>query len=99
MRAKPHPRTEQEINGMRANVLRGNRRRTLGLLAAITFNPLLALPLPARAAAAPANLSFRALRKGSRIGVHTVTFRNDGERLAGPTPLQIFIKKLALFSF
>ncbi|MGZ5140732.1 MAG: DUF6134 family protein [Burkholderiales bacterium] len=83
----------------RENVLRGKRRRTLALVAAITFNPLLGLPLPARAAATPANLSFRALRKGSPIGVHTVTFRRDGDRLVVTTHIDISVKVLLFTAF
>ena len=81
------------------NILRRNRRRTLGLLAAMTVDPLLGLPLSARAAAAPANLSFRALRKGSRIGVHTVSFRHDGERLVVTTHIDISVKVLLFTAF
>jgi hypothetical protein len=72
----------------------GARRRTLGLLAAIALNPSLGLPLPARAAAAPADLRFRALRKGSPIGVHTVTFRQSGEQLVVTTRIDISVKVL-----
>ena len=75
------------------------RRRTLGLLAAIALNPPLGLPLPARAAAAPANLRFRALRKGSPIGVHTVTFRQSGERLVVTTHIDISVKVLLFTAY
>src|SRR5688500_4610355 len=71
---------------------RGSRRRTLRLFAAITLSPLLALPLRARAADPPANLSFRALRNGVPIGVHTVSFRQDGERLVVTTRVDISVK-------
>ena len=82
-------------------VARGNRRRTLRLLAAGGLSPLLALPLRARAAAAPApaNLAFRALRDGLPIGSHTVTFRQDGERLIVTTRITILVKVLLFTAF
>ena len=85
--------------GIREDLLCGKRRRILGLLAAMTFNPLLGRALPARAAATPANLSFRALRKGSPIGVHTVTFRQDGKRLVVTTHIDISVKVLLFTAF
>src|SRR5688572_20999811 len=80
-------------------VARGKRRRTLRLFAAVALNPLLALPLRARAAASPSNLSFRALRNGSPIGSHTVTFRQDGERLVVTTRIDILVKVLLFTAF
>lgn len=91
--------TNQQTDGIHDNVLPVQRRRILGLLAAITFIPLLGLPLPARAAAAPANLSFRALRNGSPIGVHTVSFRQEGERLVVTTHIDISVKVLLFTAF
>src|ERR1700682_4904526 len=75
---------EPPDGGFPADLLRQNRRRALGLLGAITLTPLLRAS-SAHAAVAHAYLSFRALRKGSPIGVHTVTFRQDGERLVVTT--------------
>ncbi|MEA3157700.1 MAG: hypothetical protein QOK44_5289 [Betaproteobacteria bacterium] len=84
--------------GFPADLLRQNRRRALGLLGAITLTPLLRAS-SAHAAVAPANLSFRALRKGSPIGVHTVTFRQDGERLVVTTHIDISVKVLLFTAF
>ena len=52
-----------------------------------------------RAAAAPRQLSFRALRNGSPIGVHTVRFRQDGERLVVTTRIEISVKVLFFTAF
>lgn len=77
-----------------------HRRRTLKLLAAGALQPLLALPLGARAAGgASRNLTFRALRNGSPIGVHTVSFRQDGERLVATTHIDIAVKVLLFTAF
>jgi len=78
---------------------RGNRRRTLRLFAGIALNPLLALPFGSHAAPTPPNLSFRALRKGKPIGVHTVSFRQDGERLVVTTRIDISVKVLLFTAF
>jgi hypothetical protein len=75
------------------------RRRALQLFAAVTVNPWLALPRIARAAEAPANLSFRALRGGTPIGVHTVGFRQDGDRLVVTTRIDITVKVLLFTAF
>ena len=45
-------------------------------------------------AAAPRDLRFRALRHGSPIGQHTVTFRPDGNRLTVETRVEIVVKVL-----
>ena len=60
---------------------------------------MLAVSPPARAAATPSNLSFRALRNGSPIGVHTVSFRQDGERLVVRTRIDISVKVLRFTAF
>jgi uncharacterized protein DUF6134 len=99
LRAEEEPRTQQDTGDIAETVVRGNRRRTLRLFAAVALNPLLALPLRARAAAAPPNLSFRALRNGSPIGVHTVSFRQDGERLVVTTRIDISVKVLLFTAF
>jgi hypothetical protein len=65
----------------------------------VALNPLLALPLSAGAAVAPSNVSFRALRNGSPIGVHTVSFRNEGERLIVRTRIDIAVKVLLFTAF
>ena len=85
--------------GDRHQSARSNRRRTLRLIAGVTLSPLLALPFRARAAAAPANLSFRALRNGLPIGVHTVGFRHNGERLVVTTRIDISVKVLLFTAF
>lgn len=76
-----------------------DRRRTCRLFAAFALSPLLALPLKGVAATTPANLSFRALRNGSPIGTHTVTFRRDGERLVVTTRIDIVVKVLLFTAF
>lgn len=55
---------------------------------------MLALPPRARAAAAPSDLRFRVLRKGSPIGEHTVACRRDGDRLTVTTHIDIAVKVL-----
>jgi hypothetical protein len=57
------------------------------------------VPLPVRAAATPLNVGFRALRNGSPIGVHTVSFRQDGERLVVRTRIDISVKVLLFTAF
>lgn len=59
----------------------------------------MALATPARGATLPSNLSFRALRNGAPIGVHTVTFRQDGERLIVRTRIDITVKVLLFTAF
>jgi len=77
------------------SVTRVNRRRLLGLLAAATATPMLWPFLSTRvSAAAQRDLRFRALRKGSPIGEHTVTFRPDGARLTVNTHIDIAVKAL-----
>jgi hypothetical protein len=60
---------------------------------------LLAVSPPAYAAVIPSNLRFRALRNGSPIGVHTVSFRQDGERLVVRTRIDISVKVLFFTAF
>ena len=74
------------------------RRHSLKVLAAAALQPVLAWPLAAHAAA-PANLSFHALRNGARIGVHTVSFRQEGERLVVTTHNDIAVKVLLFTAF
>ena len=68
------------------------------MIAGAALEPLLTLP-GARAADAPANLSFRALRDGKPIGVHTVRFRQQGERLTVTTRIDIAVKVLLFTAF
>ena len=77
-----------------------NRRRFLGLATAAVVAPLLGplLPIPARAAALR-DVRFRAMHKGVPVGVHTVTFRTDGERLTVITHIDITIKLLIFVAF
>jgi hypothetical protein len=77
----------------------GGRRRLLTALPAVALSPVLALPLHAGAAQAAANVKFRALRNGSPIGVHTVAFRQDGERLVVTTRIDIAVKILFITAF
>lgn len=97
--AEEEPSTKQDIGAIDEIALRENRRRILRLFAAVAVNPLLALPLGARAAAAPRDLSFRALRNGSTIGVHTVSFQQDDERLVVTTHIDISVKVLFFTAF
>jgi hypothetical protein len=69
------------------------RRRLLGLATAAAATPMVGLLLPARAyAGAQRDLWFRALRHGSAIGEHRVTFRPDGDRLTVETRVEIAVK-------
>jgi Domain of unknown function (DUF6134) len=62
--------------------------------------PLLRPLLSVRAyAAAQRDLRFRALRHGSPIGEHRITFRPDGDRLAVDTHIDIAVKVLLLTAF
>lgn len=97
--AEEDPRTTQDTGAIDEIVLRDNRRRILRLFAAVAVHPLLALPLGVRAAAAPQHLSFRALRNGSAIGVHTVSFQQDAERLVVTTRIDISVKVLFFTAF
>lgn len=102
MHAKPGRRrslAQQDIAETGETVARTNRRRTLRLFAAVALSPFLALPFRSRAAAAPPNLSFRALRNGKPIGVHMVSFRQDGERLVVTTLIDISVKVLHFTAF
>src|SRR5688500_2790515 len=98
-RAEGELRTTQETGLIDEIVLRDNRRRILRLFAAVAVHPLLALPLGVHAAAAPQHLSFRALRNGSAIGVHTVSFQQDRERLVVTTRIDISVKVLFFTAF
>jgi hypothetical protein len=76
------------------------RRRLLGLAAAAATTPLLRPVCPVHAdAAAQRDLRFRALRHGSSIGEHTVTFRSDGDRLMVETRVEITVKVLFVTAF
>jgi hypothetical protein len=79
--------------------VQAERRRTLQLFAAVALNPVVAVPLPCRAAAAPSNLRFRALRNGLPIGTHTVSFRQDGERLVVRTRIDMTVKVLLFTAY
>jgi hypothetical protein len=76
------------------------RRRLLGLATAAAAMPL-GWPLrSARAyAAVHRDLRFRALRQGSPIGEHRVTFRPDGNRLTVETRVEIAVKVLFFTAF
>lgn len=97
--AEEEPRTTQDTGAIDEAVLRDSRRRILRLFAAVAVHPLLALPLGVRAAAASQHLSFRALRNGAAIGVHTVGFQQDGERLVVTTRIDISVKVLFFTAF
>ncbi len=69
------------------------RRRFLGLAIASAATPLFGPFLSARAyGATPRDLRFRALRHGSPIGEHRVTFRPDGNRLTVETHVDIAVR-------
>lgn len=64
------------------------------------MSPLLESLLPGRGdAAAPRDVHFRAVRRGSPIGAHRVTFRPDGRRLTVETHIDIAVKALFLTVF
>jgi hypothetical protein len=76
------------------------RRRLLGLAAASAAMPLFGPLLSVRAnAAAHRDLRFRALRHGSPVGEHRVTFRPDGNRLTVETHVDIAVKVLFFTAF
>jgi hypothetical protein len=76
------------------------RRRLLGLATAAAAIPLLGPLLSVRAnTAAPRDLRFRALRRGSPIGEHRVAFRADGDRLTVETHVEIAVKVLFFTAF
>ncbi len=57
------------------------RRMVLG----VALAPLAA----GRAAAAPADITFRIMRQGSQVGTHTVRFREEGDLLRARTEMRI----------
>lgn len=76
-----------------------NRRRFLGLaLAAVT--PLLG-PIPPGAARTtfPGDIRFRAMHRGSPVGEHSVTFRQNGDRMAVTTHIEITVTVLFFTAF
>jgi hypothetical protein len=76
------------------------RRRLLGLATATAAIPLFGPLLSVGAyAAGPRDLRFRALRRGSAIGEHRVTFRPDGDRLTVETRIEIAVKILFVTAF
>lgn len=79
--------------------MNAERRRALRRLGAAALCPLAAASLPAWSAAIPADLRFRALRKGLPIGVHTVTFREDGGRFVVTTRIDITVQVLMFTAF
>ena len=76
------------------------RRRFLGLATAAAAIPLWGPLLSVHAdASAHRDLRFRALRHGSPIGEHRVTFRPDGNRLTVETRVEIVVKVLFFTAF
>jgi len=69
-----------------------SRRRTLGLVAAISL--LAPRPSVRAYAAARRDLRFRALWHGSSIGEHRVAFGADGDRLVVDTHIDIAVRVL-----
>lgn len=82
------------------DVRHATRRRLLGMVAAAAAMPLFGpfLAGPARAAI-PRDLRFQALHQGSPVGEHRVAFRQDGERLAVVTHIDIAIKVFFFTAF
>src|SRR5688572_925342 len=77
-----------------------SRRSLLGLAAGAAAMPLVGPSLFGHAhAAVPQDLRFRALRAGSQIGEHTISFRTDGDRLAVETRVEIVVKLLLFTIF
>lgn len=76
------------------------RRRFLKL---VTATAALPLPVPPDSvhgqAAARRDLRFRALRRGTPIGEHRVTFRSDGTRLIIETHLEVAVTVLFFTAF
>lgn len=75
------------------------RRRFLGLATAATAIPLLGPLRSVGAHAAHRDLRFRALRQGTPIGEHRVTFRPDGNRLTVETRVEIAVTVLFFTAF
>lgn len=82
------------------DVRHATRRRLLGMVAAAAAMPLFGPFLfgPARAAI-PRDLRFQAFHQGSPVGEHRVAFRQDGDRLAVVTHIDIKIKVLFFTAF
>lgn len=70
----------------------------LGWGAAAAALPLLGAVSAARAAAPP-DLRFRAMHRGSPVGEHRVGFRSDGNRLVVTTHIDITVKILFFTAF
>jgi hypothetical protein len=82
VRGRSSSRRQLFADGACENARHVTRRRLLGLAAAGPAMPLFGPLLSVRAnAAAHRHLRFRALRRGSPIGEHRITFRPDGNRL------------------
>jgi uncharacterized protein DUF6134 len=72
----------------------------LGLATAAAATPMLGLLVPVRVhAGAPRDVRFRALRDGSSIGEHRVTFSTNGDRLTVETRVEIAVKVLFVTVF
>jgi hypothetical protein len=85
--------------GYREDVRPVNRRRLLGLVAAVGVTPFLGvLPAPARAAA-PSDFRFRAMHRGATVGEHRAAFRQYGDRLTVSTHVDITVKVLFFTAF
>lgn len=74
------------------------RRVVLGWGAATAALPLLGTPTIAHAATPP-DLHFRAMHRGSTVGVHRVGFRSDGDYLVVTTHIDITVKILFFTAF
>ena len=74
------------------------RRNAVKLVVAGALQPLLGWAFDAYAAT-PRDVSFHALRNGARIGVHTVSFRQEAERLVVTTRIDITVKVLLFTAF
>jgi hypothetical protein len=97
------PRRAPNVGGMPSTrpCVRGpSRRRLLGLAAAAAAMPLFGPTLFGRAqAAVPQDIRFRALRAGSQIGDHKISFRTDGNRLVVETNVEMVVRVLMFTAF
>jgi len=88
-----------DIGGINEPAFNPDRRWALRLLGAAALGACVGLPRQARAATTSTNLRFRVLCKGSPIGQHTITFRQDGERLTVTTHIDITVKVMMFTTY
>ena len=97
---RTNPARSESHRGPRPYAHGLSRRGLLGLAVVAAAMPLVGPSLFGRAhAAVPQDLRFRAMRAGSQIGEHTVSFRMDGDRLVVVTRVDIVVKLLVFTIF